>query len=170
MMILDGFISIVFDNDYALIAPIFIPALATCSFMLSVREMNYRNALEFAIVVGLFMAFFEPMNIWVYVISYMFVTIVVKTWSISISDSFIEQLVLCVLAIFVKEAIVFIAERLYDNTNISVFTWVYKVLFKTILFNVPLAIFVIFMNKRKNEIVGDIVSKKKKKEKVFWGD
>lgn len=166
--LIDGILAVLFPNSYLLDQMMFIPCLGFSAMVLTIREMDLINACLFACCFGIFYDFFYAQTFAVNAVIFTIIALIVHTWSRHMTETIVELLVLCISTIFVKELMVYIVMSLQSVTDMSLTTWFINREFLTLIFNVGLALIVVFLLRIKDDYLEIRDRRIRREEHIQW--
>ena len=166
--LIDFLLSVIFPIDYAFFSPVFIPSVSVIALMLVIKQLSVRDSLFFSFTTGFIWAFFFPETVWSYAVIYMILALLIKIWSMNMTESFLELLILSLLTIFAKELLLYGYMSITKVTDITIWIWAQKILFVTIIGNIPFACMMILFSKLKDDFMSVKQQEKTRKERILW--
>lgn len=166
--IADMVLSTIFPIDFALTSMIFVPAMGFVAVVLNTRTMNLTDALIFSFIAGAFYDLFCYDYFLLYAIIFSLIAFLTNIWSIHMTNTLIELVLLTLVTIFVKEVLVYSYMNISNLTNMTVMIWLQKRLFLTIVGNIIPCLLVIFGFEFKNSLSQQKERIRRKGEKIQW--
>ena len=166
--IMDMIINDLLPFNYAASSMIFVPSLGFCALILITRKMDLIEAFIFTVIVGFIYGLFIPNSLLLYPILFTFAMFLTRIWSVNLNDTLIEILILCLLAIFVKDFSLYLYMKLVGITVLSLIGWVRIYLFIAIIGHIIPVIMIILLYRQFNNWTNNNQKKKLKKEHIIW--
>ena len=165
--VFDGIAAAIFPIDFANVSISFVPCFGLCALVLSIREMDFTNAMIMSVFFGVYYDFIYANTFLVYEIVFALVCLIVKYWTKHLGDSLIELIVMCCVTIFMKEMIAYIIMVARDATTMDLSSWFINRIFLTIIVNAVFVYFLAFMNSFKETYIRNREARIRKEEKLF---
>ncbi|MDF9824127.1 rod shape-determining protein MreD [Breznakia sp. PF5-3] len=141
--LIDGAIEACFNISFSMDHMYFVSCFGICGLVLTVRKMDFTDAIILSLLSGMFYDFFYTNSFLVYSIIFVILCIIVKAWTKHLGDSLLESIVICISALFATQLIVYGYMLLINETKISFYMWISDRMFLTIIIN-ALFVFVLF--------------------------
>lgn len=164
----DELISVWFPNSYLINSLLFIPNLAFCSVILTIRRFSLLDKCLFAFGCGMFYDFCFANEFLLYAIVYVIVACILDLWSKHMTETVFESLVLCITTIFVKDLLVYCYMSFLRLTQISIFLWAERYELLTLLGNGVLVMILVFFIRMKDDYLKMKASRIRKGERLEW--
>ncbi|MFA5693678.1 MAG: hypothetical protein WC907_08675 [Acholeplasmataceae bacterium] len=145
---LDSLLMAVFPYDYGLSNYNFTPGTVILALLILAKDFELYEFLSIAWVTGIIYGFIFYGDFFWYGVIFLLVGFIAKIWSIYITYSYLEYILLGLSLITIKEVLVFIIFTLVKNHQIPILLWLTKELFLTVLLNTPLIILMIYLSKK----------------------
>jgi len=166
--ILDMIINDLLPFNYAASSMVFIPSLGFCALILVTRKKDLISAFIFSVIVGFIYGLFIPNSLVLYPILFTVAMLITRIWSSNLNDTIIEVLILCMLAIFVKDLLLYLFMKIAGITVISLIGWVRIYLFSAIIGHIIPVLLIILLYHQFNNWSKDNQKKKLNKEHIVW--
>ncbi len=166
--ILDFWISLIVGIDYAASFLVFIPSLGFGSLILISKKMSLLDALMWVMTVGFIYGLFIPGNLFLYPLLFAAAMLLVRIWSTNLNESVFELLILCLVAILIKDYLLFVYMQAVGITVMNVIYWIKTYLFMAIVGNAFFLILIIYLYRYISKIQIVFTQRKQKKEHVNW--
>ena len=166
--ILDFWLSLIVGIDYAASFLVFIPSLGFGSLILVSKKMSLLDALMLVLTVGFIYGLFIPGNLFLYPILFSLMMLLVRIWSTNLNESVFELLILCLLAILIKDYLLFLYMQTTGITVMNVIYWIKTYLFMSIVGNAFFLILIVYLYRYVTKIQYEFTQRKQKKEHVNW--
>lgn len=165
--LIDGAIESVFHVDYAIHSMYFVPAFGFSSLVLTIRKMEFTDALILSLFSGMFYDFFFANTFLVYTILFPLICIIVKSWTKHVGDSLIENIIIAMTSVFVMQFLVYIYMVVFNQTTIPFGMWIQQRMFLTLLVNGLFVIILYFLINIRDRYIHKKELKIRKDEKIF---
>jgi len=165
---MDTIINDLLPFNYAISSMIFVPSLAFCALILITRKMELIEAFIFSVIVGFIYGLFIPSSLILYPILFTVTMLITRIWSINLNDTMLELLILCLLAIFVKDFLLYLYMKFAGITVLSLIGWVRIYLFITIIGHIVPILLIILLYRQFINWTNINQKKKLKKEHIIW--
>lgn len=146
----------------------FVPSIAFCVMVLSVRKMGTLDSFLFCISFGFIYDFVYTDFIFFYAIVYAFICGVVGLWTRHINNSVLENTLLCISTLFLKEVIVYLYMLISNQTYIGIQEWLTNRIYLTVLVNAIMVAFIVFLTYLRDDYLLQRETKIRKEEKLPW--
>ena len=166
--VLDFWISLIVGIDYAASFLVFIPSLGFGSLILVSKKMNLFDALMLVMTVGFIYGFFIPGNLFLYPLLFALAMLLVRIWSTNLNESVFELLILCLIAILIKDYLLFLFMQTTGITAMNVIYWIKTYLFMAIVGNAFFLILIVYLYRYVTRKQDEFTQRKQKKEHVNW--
>ncbi len=166
--LLDFILLNLFPYDYSMYRMSFVSSAGLVALMLVVKKMKFLDGVLMSFLTGLIFCLFMTDETILYAVIFSALSILVYLWAVNMSDSRVELVLMLLSLIFIKELVVFFwfVDGSFDFMLIMI--WMQRVLFLTIIGNVPAIIILIYFDNIKNDIAKKSAQKRKKEEDLFW--
>lgn len=166
--IMDQIIHVIFPSDYLIYNLLFIPNLAFCCMILTVRSWKLIDACIFAFIFGMFYDYFLAQTFLVYAMTFSVVVCLVRVWTKHITDTLVECIIICIVTIFAKDLIVYFYMIFMGVSSISFMEWLQTYELLTVVGNGLLSIGLYYILRKKNELLTNKDKRQRKGEKIEW--
>lgn len=99
---------------------------------------------------------------------YLFVLILINRWFQNFNESFIEAIILIILAVFIEEFILYILMLSYQRTTMTALNWIQRRGIPTIFGNVFPCILMLFLNRIQDDFIQKRELTRRKEENLFF--
>lgn len=144
--LLDGAISVIFPVKFGASGLYFVPCLGFSAMVLTIRQMDFIDSLITAILFGMFYDFFYANTPFLYAIVFTLLCLLTRIWIKQINESMIENLLLCISTIFVRELMIYFIMITSNQTIMSFNTWMVNRMFLTLVVNGILVLALVFVS------------------------
>lgn len=166
--VVDEILLIIFPNSYLINDLLFIPNLAFCAMILTIRKFDLIDACLFAFSCGMVYDLLFAKTFLIYAVVYTIVALLLKLWSKHMTDTLIESLILCVATIFVKDFLIYCYMYSLQITSIPLILWAERYELLTLLSNAVLVMAIVFFIRIKDDYLDMKALRVRKGEKVEW--
>ena len=166
--LLDGVINFLFPAHFGFDSMYFVSSLGFCALMLSVRKMEFKDSIIIAILFGVFYGWGYAHAYFLYVVLFVLSALVTRVWSKRINESAIENIVLCIATLFVKEFMLYLYMRWSHLSAIDFNTWFVDRMFLTLLINGILVVILVFISYAKDDFLKRRDVQIRREEKLPW--
>ncbi|MEA5026201.1 hypothetical protein SDC9_191188 [bioreactor metagenome] len=154
--------------DFAAKSMIFVPALGFCSLILISRKLDITDSIFLSLGAGFVYGLFLPGSLLLYPILFMLVIMVTHMWSVNLNDTIIELLILLLMAIFVKEFLLYQYMTISGVTTLGFISWVRVYLFISIFGHIPLLLGIIYFYRHVLKLTQKNIRRKQNREQLVW--
>lgn len=162
--LLDALLQTIFPVDFELRRLFFVSSLGVVGLMLVVQDMKFNAAWLLALSVGLIldMSQFGYFTLNAFVL--MSTIIALRYWSNQVNNSMLELMTLSIVAIFIKELLIFLVMRLSGLSSLSFLNWFIYREFLTLIGHIPLVFVIILIYRFKEILLNDREQVRRKAE------
>ncbi len=164
----DLIIQVLFPPLFEMNQMFFVPNIAFCTMILSVKKLEKVDAYILCMFYGILHNFIYSGGVVLYVFVYIIMCFITRVWTRLMNDSVVENIVLCMTTLFIKEALVFVFLLFTTQTTMSIQQWLTYRIFLTLLVNTLFATFIVFMSYLKDVYLVQKDVKIRKEEKYHW--
>ncbi|MFV0394048.1 MAG: hypothetical protein ACK5LC_06595 [Coprobacillaceae bacterium] len=133
--LIDGAIEACFNVSFSMDHMYFVSCFGICGLVLTVRKMDFTDAIILSLLSGMFYDFFYTNSFLLYSIIFVLLCIMVKAWTKHLGESLLESIIICISALFATQLIVYGYMLLINETQISFNMWISNRMFLTIIIN-----------------------------------
>lgn len=166
--LLDGVISVIFPVKFGVSGLYFISCIGFSAMVLTIRHLDFRDSMILSILFGMFYDFFYANTMFLYAILFALMCLLIRIWIKQINISIIENVLLCISTIFVRELVVYLLMIASNHTTMSFNTWILNRMFLTLVVNGILVLALVFVS----YIVEDHLQRReiriRKEERLPW--
>ena len=166
--LIDGAIAMAFPPAFGASGMYFVPCLGFSAMVLTIRHLDFVNSIIISILFGMFYDFFYSFTPFLYTITFVVMCLLVRVWIKQINESMIENVLLCVATIFVKELIVYVFMIGTHQTTMVFNSWLVNRIFLTLLVNAILVFILVFISMIVDEYIHHKELKTRKEERLPW--
>ena len=164
----DEILSILFPNTFLVNDLLFIPNLAFCMMILTIRKFSLVDKCLFAFGCGMFYDFCFANTFLQYAIIYTCIACLLHVWSKHVTDTLIESLILSIVTIFVKDLLVYFVMSFQKETQMPLLLWAERYELLTLLGNAILVMGLVFLQRSKEEYLEMKARRIRRGEKIQW--
>lgn len=165
--VIDGAIEAVFNINYGIDHMYFVPCLGVCSLVITIRKMNFTDAMTLSVLSGMFYDFFYTKTFLTYTIVFVLLCLLVKAWTKHLGESLIESVIICICAVFAMQLLVYGYMLFLGKTQISFYAWITNRMFLTIVVNSVLVLVLFFFANLRDHYLQKRELRIRKEEKLF---
>lgn len=165
---IDGILNILFPANFGFSSMYFVPCFGFCALMLTIRKMKFADAMIMSILFGMFYGFFYAGAMFTNVFLFVFSCLISRLWTKQVNDSAIENIVLCITTLFVKELMLYLWMHWSHQSALDFNTWLVNRMFFTLLVNGILVIALVFMSYVKDDFLRRRDVQIRREEKLPW--
>lgn len=166
--LLDGAIAMAFPPAFGGGTMYFVPCLGFSALVLTIRHLDFVDSLIISILFGMFYDFFYTFTPFLYTFIFTIMCLLVRVWIKQINESMVENVILCVATIFVKELLVFGTMIALRQTTMAFNTWLVDRIFLTLLVNAILVLVLVFISFLVDEYIHHKELQTRKEERLPW--
>lgn len=166
--IVDFIYSSLFVVDPAMIQFVSIPAAALAGMLCLCRQTDWVHSLYLAFIVGLISDFVAAQPSMIFALIFILCMLIMKEWSRHLSNSLLEQLILLLSTIFIKETLVYLFLSAESSFTMGLSLWLERRCIPTLLGNIPLVLIVIGLYQVKVNFDARKERTKRREETLFW--
>ncbi len=166
--LLDGIINLLFPARFGFGSMYFVSSLGFCALMLSARKMELEDSIIMATLFGFFYGWLYAHAYFLYAILFVLSTFITRLWSKQINESAIENVVLCITTLFVKEFMLYLYMLWSHLSAIDFNTWLVDRMFLTLLINGILVVILVFISYAKDDFLKRRDVQLRREEKLPW--
>lgn len=155
-------------NSYLVDSLLFIPNLAFCAMILTLRQFRWLDKCLFAFGCGMIYDFCFANEFLLYAVVYVIVVCLLQLWSKHMTDTIFESFVLCIMTIFVKDLLVYCYMSFHRLTYLSLIDWAQRYELLTLLGNGILVVVLVVFIRMKDDYLKMKASRIRKGEKLEW--
>lgn len=144
--LLDGAISVIFPVKFGISSLYFVPCLGFSALVLTIRHMDFTDSLIVSTLFGMFYDFFYANTPFLYTIVFAILALITRIWIKQINESIIENLLLCISTIFVRELVIYFIMISSNQTTMTFNTWMVNRMFLTLVVNGVLVLALVFIS------------------------
>lgn len=144
--LLDGAISVIFPVKFGISGLYFVPCLGFSALVLTIRHMDFTDSLIVSTLFGMFYDFFYANTPFLYTIVFALLALITRLWIKQINESIIENLLLCISTIFVRELVIYFIMMTSNQTTMTFNTWMVNRMFLTLVVNGVLVLALVFIS------------------------
>lgn len=160
----DFILSIAFPVDFAQQSLVFIPALGFCAMILIVKKTSLLDALLTSLSCGFIYGLFIPQTLFLYPLLFAIVVLITRIWSSNLNESMLELMIICLVAIALKDYFLYAYMYTTGATTINILFWVRSHLFIAIVGNAIFILLVILFYRHISRLIVLSDQRKQKKE------
>lgn len=164
----DEILSVLFPNTFLVNDLLFIPNLAFCMMILTIRKFSLTDKCLFTFGCGMFYDFCFANTFLLYAIIYTLLACILHLWSKHLTETLIESLILSIVTIFVKDLLIYFYMSFQRMTEMSLTLWAERYELLTLLANAILAMVIVYLIKIKDDYLEMKARRIRKGEKVEW--
>lgn len=164
----DEILSVLFPNTFLVNDLLFIPNLAFCMMILTIRKFSLTDKCLFAFGCGMFYDFCFANTFLLYAIIYTLLACILHLWSKHLTETLIESLILSIVTIFVKDLLIYFYMSFQRMTEMSLTLWAERYELLTLLANAILAMVIVYLIRIKDDYLEMKARRIRKGEKVEW--
>lgn len=166
--IIDFIFSSLFPSDFSMLGLIICPCAAFCGLLCITKKKRWYQGICQAFIVGLISDFFSVNAVMTFSVIYIVVYLVMKIWDKHLSSSLIEQAILLLSTIFVKEGLLYLTQRAAGSIKMSLETWLFHRCVPTLVGNIFIILIVLGLFELKKSYDDIQENNKRKEESMFW--
>ncbi|MDD3049370.1 MAG: rod shape-determining protein MreD [Bacilli bacterium] len=144
--LLDGAISVIFPVKFGASGLYFVPCLGFSAMILTIRQLDLKDSIIISILFGFFYDFFYANTSFLYAIVFVLLCLLTRLWIKQINESLIENLLLCISTIFVRELMVYFIMISSNTTTMGFNMWMVNRMFLTLVVNGILVLALVFVS------------------------
>ena len=164
----DEILSVLFPNTFLVNDLLFIPNLAFCMMILTIRKFSLTDKCLFAFGCGMFYDFCFAKTFLLYAIIYTLLACILHLWSKHLTETLIESLILSIVTIFVKDLLVYFVMSFQGISEIPFLLWAEQFELLTLLGNAVLVLGIVFLQRSKEDYLEKKANKIRRREKIQW--
>lgn len=169
MVLLDLLISSFISSDFSWRSVDFVPMLSLLFLVFVIIEQPTNKHFVYAFFTGLIVDLMTHSMLFTHAILYVIVLIIMREFQRHFSTSLLEIIVMGMVAIFLKEILLFVWYTLIAQTEISLLQWYTSRLLVTLLGNIPLMFFSYYAATIYERRVKKNIKKQQQSETTLWG-
>lgn len=166
--LIDGILNAMFPALFVFDSMYFIPCVGFSALVLVLRKVEMSDGLILTILSGMFYGIFYGNDMFLYLFLFLFIYLVLSLWIKQVNDSILENIVLCISTIFIKELVLYFYMRIRDFTTIGFNDWLVNRMFLTILINAAIVVVLVFLSYTKEDYLKQKEIRTRKEEKLPW--
>ncbi len=166
--LIDGAIAMAFPGNFGASGMYFVPCLGFCAMVLTIRHLDFVDSLILSILFGMFYDFFYSFTPFLYTFIFVVMCLLVRVWIKQINESMLENVLLCVATVFVKELIVFLLMIGLQQTTMAFNTWLVDRIFLTLVVNGILVWILVFISILVDDYIHHKELQTRKEERLPW--
>ncbi len=155
--------------------PLFVPTsmyfvsnVAFCAMIISIRKMNLLDSYLLCMFCGIVYDTLFAQTFLLYFVIYSIICFIAKIWMRHVNNSVIENILLCISTLFIKELIVYSYMLITSHTIMSISTWLTNRMSLTLLVNALLVSLIVFLSYVKDDYMKQREVKLRKEERLPW--
>lgn len=169
MVVLDLFISSFISSDFAWQTVSFVPMLSLLFLVFIMIEQPTNKHLIFAFFTGLVVDLMMHSMLFTHAFLYVIVLIIMREFQRHFSSSFLEIVLMGMIAIFLKEFLLLGWYTVLSQVDITLLQWYTSRLLVTLIGNIPLMGVAFYFSKTYQRWVKKSIKKQHQSETTLWG-
>lgn len=165
---IDGILNTMFPVSFGFENMYFVPCVGFSAFVLVIRKIDALDGFLLAFLTGIYYGVFFGNNMFLYLVLFLFIYLVLSLWIKQVNDSLIENIVLCISTIFIKELVLYFYMRISEYSVIHFNDWLINRMFLTILVNAAIIVILVFLSYTKEDYLKQKDIRIRKEEKLPW--
>lgn len=166
--ILDFIFGCLFPSDSAMIGMVIVPSAALVGMLCLTKDKDWIGSIYWAFIVGLISDFLSAGFFVLFAGLFIVCMVIMKMWSRHLSNSIIEQVLLFLSTILVKEALVYLYMLASKSFSMSIFFWLQNRCIPTLIGNILLVLVVLGFYDLKKRFDARKERVKRREETLFW--
>ncbi|TDW16136.1 rod shape-determining protein MreD [Breznakia blatticola] len=164
--LIDGIIETCFPVNFAMNSVYFVSCFGVCALILTIRKMDFIDALILSILSGMFYDFFFTNSFLVYIFIFVLLCFIVKAWQKHVGESLLESIILAICSLFTMQLITYALMWFSGDTRVSFNSWIYNRMFLTLVVNVGFVFILHFLTNLRDDYIRMRDLKIRKDEKL----
>jgi len=165
--LIDGAIEAVFPVSFTMNSMYFISCFGVCGLVLTIRKMEFVDAMLLSIFSGMFYDFFYTDSFLVYTLIFSLVCVIVKAWTKHLGETLVESIIICISSLFAMQLLTYIFMLLSAQTNASFQLWITNRMFLTIVVNTLFVVILYFFANLRDTQIKKKEVRVRKEERLF---
>lgn len=169
MLVLDLLIASIFSGDFSWQFINFIPMLSLLFVLFISIDQPYNKFITHAFLIGLAVDLINHSLLFTHAILYVVVLLVMQEYQRHFSTSLIEIVIMGIVAIFLKETLLYSWYAIANVVDISIISWYTSRLLITLIGNIPLIFIAYYASLQHLKYVEKSIRKQQQSESTLWG-
>ena len=146
----------------------FVSCAGFCAVILNVRKMDLVDSLIMAAFAGMFYDFFYANTPFLYLVVFVLVTLLARLWIRVINQSTIENILLCIASILVREALVYAYMIFFKQASMAFSAWLSSRIFLTLTVNMGIVVLLLLFSYAMENRIRQKEVRIRKEEHLHW--
>jgi rod shape-determining protein MreD len=168
-LLLDLLISSFIFSDFAMTSYVFVPSTTLLFLLFMLLKQSHQKVFVWVLVSGFVVDLMYHTMLFTHVLVFMIVLFILKEYQRHFSDTMIEIVLMGIIAIFLKEIILFSWYTILTVTDVQFLSWYASRLFITMMGNIPIIFIAYHLSVRYNQLLKRQQVKMQKSESTLWG-
>ncbi len=168
-LLLDLLIASFIFSDFAMASYVFVPATTLLFLLFMLLKQNHQKVFVWVLMSGFIVDLMYHSMLFTHVLVFMIVLFVLKEYQRHFSDTMLEIVMMGLIAIFLKEIILFSLYTVLSVTDAQFLSWYASRLFITMMGNIPIIFIAYHLSVRYNQLLKRQQVKMQKSESTLWG-
>lgn len=165
--LIDGAVETIFPVSFTMSHMYFISCFGVCGLVITIRKMDFVDAMILSVLSGMFYDFFYTDSFLVYTFIFSLLCIIVKAWTKHLGETLLESVVICISSLFAMQLITYGLMLLSRQTTVSFMVWITNRMFLTIVVNAVFVVILFFFANLRDSHLKKKELRIRKEERLF---
>lgn len=165
--LVDSILSVLFPGNFGG-GLYFVPCVGFCALILNIRHMELTDALLLSAFAGMFYDFFYANTLFLYFLLFCVMCFLTRLWILVMNESLLENVVLCISTIFVREFMVYVIMYTGNRTSMTFQVWMQDRIFLTLIVNAVLVFILVLISYLVEDYLHQRELRIRKEERLPW--